>query len=173
MTLNTRAGDSPSKVGKLQALTSLRPSLAGGLVVFALVLAAAGTAIAAYLAYENVQGETGVCTVVHGCATVQKSSYGKIVGIPVSVPGLALYLGLTAGAVAWLRGLGGRRDEISLLASAGASFGLLFSGYLTYVEAFVLDAWCIYCIVSALLLTLLTAAWLAVLGLALRARREG
>jgi uncharacterized membrane protein len=173
MAMNSGAGETRAAAGKSRALAPPRFSPAGALVALALVLAAVGAGIAGYLAFENVRGQTGVCTVVHGCATVQNSVYGKILGVPVSVPGLALYLALTAGALAWLRGLGGRRDEISLLASAGASFGLLFSGYLTYVEAFVLDAWCIYCIVSASLLTLLTVSWVAVLALALRERRSG
>lgn len=66
------------------------------LTVALLVLAIAGTAISAYLAYENSQGKSGVCTIAHGCSTVQQSKYGKILGIPISMPGLGLYVVLAA-----------------------------------------------------------------------------
>jgi len=79
----------------------------------ALVLAGAGAVMAAYLAVQNLQGETGTCIATHGCARVQNSAYGKILGVPVSVPGFAMYSTLLIGAIAWLvdfRGL--RRDRI-------------------------------------------------------------
>jgi uncharacterized membrane protein len=169
MAVNTRAGNAAAGregTGRWPGWSAVHV-----LVLLALVLAVVGTGIAAYLAYENVQGQTSVCTVVHGCATVQKSSYGKFLGVPVSVPGLALYVVLAGSAVAWLRDVAGRRDEVSLLAFSGALFGFLFSGYLTYVEAFVLDAWCIYCIASAVLMTLLMLSWFTVLAMAVRERR--
>lgn len=137
------------------------------------MLAAAGTVIAAYLAVQNLQGEAGACVATHGCATVQNSSYGKILGVPVSVPGLAMYLALLAATVAWLVDFRGLRRIITLGAFNLALFGLLFSGYLTYVEGFVLDAWCIYCIVSATLVSLLFLAWLALLVLTARENHPG
>jgi uncharacterized membrane protein len=142
------------------------------LILVTLVFAVAGAAIASYLVYENLQNRTGVCTITHGCATVQKSSYGKILGVPVSVPGLALYVTLGAAAVAWLTNLRGLRDTVAVLACYLALFGFLFSGYLTYVEGFVLDAWCIYCIGSASLMTLLFLAWATEVALVVRRRRR-
>lgn len=142
------------------------------LIVATLVFAIAGAAIASYLAYENLQSRSGVCTITHGCATVQKSAYGKILGVPVSVPGLGLYIALGAAAVGWLANFRGLRDTFSVLACYGALFGFLFSGYLTYVEGFVLDAWCIYCIGSASLMTLLFIAWAAEVALVVRRRRQ-
>lgn len=142
------------------------------LIVATLLLTVAGAAIASYLAYENLHNRSGVCTITHGCATVQKSSYGEILGVPVSVPGLALYVALGAAAVAWLTNLRGLRDTVAVLACYGALFGFLFSGYLTYVEGFVLHAWCIYCIGSASLMTLLLLAWATEVALVLRRRKS-
>ncbi len=133
------------------------------LVVAALVLSVVGVGIAVYLAAENLQGNAGVCTVVHGCATVQKSRYGKILGVPISLPGLALYLVLAGSAAGWLTDFKGQRRLFTMVAFNGALFGVLFSAYLTYLEAFVLDAWCIYCIASALILAALFVTWGAVL----------
>ncbi len=132
------------------------------LVVVALVLATAGAAIAAYLVFENLQGEAGVCTIAHGCETVQKSRYGKMFGVPVSVPGFGLYLGLVGLGLAWQFDLRSSRRMVTLLAFAAALFGVVFSGYLTYLEAFVIDAWCIYCLSSAALMMALFALWATV-----------
>ncbi len=140
------------------------------LVWAALVLAVIGTGISAYLVFERLQGSSPVCIGTHGCATVQKSKYSAIFGVPVATMGMALYLVLAAGAVAWLRDLRGQRPQLAALAFYGTLFGLLFSGYLTYLEAFVIDAWCIWCISSALVMTVLFATWLAVLALTLRRR---
>lgn len=158
--------DSPLAAGVVNGAWWTRRQVMAGLVVAALLLAVAGMGVAGYLAYENVQGNTTVCGVTHGCSTVQNSKYAKVAGVPVSVPGFLLYLGLAAAAIAWLADMRGLRPLLTLLAFAGTLFGFLFSAYLTYIEAFVLEAWCIFCVVSALIMTALTAAWLAVLWLA-------
>ncbi len=142
--------------------------LPAGIATVGAVLAIAGVVLSGYLAIENLRGETGVCVGVHGCATVQNSRYGKPFGTPISLPGLALYFALAVLAVAWLRDIAGRRAEIAFTGFLGGFAGLLVSGYLTYIEAFVLDAWCSYCIVSALLMVALFALWTGLLALTLR-----
>src|SRR5690349_24170376 len=141
-------------------------------VSLALALASCGIAVAGYLAVENLQSESGVCAITSGCATVQQSRYGELADIPVSVPGLALYALLAACATAWLTNPGGLRPFATIVAFAGALFGFAFSVYLTYVEGFVLDAWCIYCITSASLLTTIAAIWAAVAVYAARPRDD-
>lgn len=136
--------------------------------MLAVVLAVAGIAVSGYLVVENLRGETGICVGVHGCATVQNSRYGEWFGVPVSLPGLALYLILGATALAWHFDLRGYRAELALAGFLGAFAGLLMSGYFTYLEAFVLDAWCSYCIVSALLMTALFGTWSAILAMTMR-----
>ena len=138
------------------------------LAVLAGALALAGTAVSGYLVIENLQGDTGVCVGVHGCAEVQNSRYGKILGVPLSVPGVLLYGALIVLAFAWYRNVAGYRPEVALLGFLGALGGFLMSGYLTYLEAFVLDAWCSYCIVSALLMSALLVIWATILALTMR-----
>ncbi len=128
--------------------------------------------MASYLAFENIQGKaSGICVGTHGCASVQQSEYGKVLGIPVSVPGLGLYLALALAAAAWLRNWRGLRDQVAVLGFYGTLFGVLFSGFLTYLEGWVIDAWCAWCIASATLMTALLALWLAQLVITIRARR--
>lgn len=144
-----------------------RTWLVGALIV----LAVAGVGIAGYLAWENSRGESGVCTIVHGCSTVQQSKYGKFLGVPVSIPGLGLYVVLALAGITWIANFRGWRPYAVLVGAFGAGFGFLFSMFLTYLEAFVIDAWCIYCIVSASLMTALLAGWGAMLIAEVRANR--
>ena len=153
--MGVSSADPPSPVQP-----SVRGRVAKGAAVLALILAIAGTGMSAYLAVEKLQGESDVCTdVAHGCATVQQSPYGKIVGVPVSVLGLAGYIFLVGLAVAWLTGFRGGRAFAAFLGFYGTLAALLFSAYLTYLEAFVIDAWCIYCITSASLVSILFIRW--------------
>lgn len=153
--------------------TPAPPIFAHVLVWAALALAVVGVAMAAYLAAENIQGKaSGICVGSHGCASVQQSEYGKILGIPVSAPGLALYLALAGAAGAWLWNWRGQRDQVAVLAFYAALFGALFSGFLTYLEGWVIEAWCTWCIASAALMSALLMLWLAVFLAALRTRRR-
>jgi uncharacterized membrane protein len=112
------------------------------------VVAAAGLAIAAYLTVVHYGGGEPVCAVAHGCATVQQSAYAELAGIPVAVLGLAGYAAILASLVrdgeAW-------RTATAFLALAGFAF----SAWLTYVEVVRLDAICIWCVGSAICMTLL------------------
>jgi uncharacterized membrane protein len=147
-------------------------SIAKAVVATCLLLAVAGGAIAAYLAFENLQSRSGVCTITHGCQTVQLSRYGKLAGVPISVPGLGLYAFLAVAAVTWLTDFRGLRRWAAFLAFNGALFGFAYSLFLTYIEGWVLEAWCIYCIASATLMFLLFAGWLGVLALTLRSAQS-
>lgn len=141
-----------------------RPAMAAGLV--ALALSFAGCVIAGYLAIENIQGKAGVCTgLAHGCTAVQTSPYGRAAGVPVSVYGFGLYLLLGGFAAAWLLAPHRHAIRIGTLAFVFTLAGLAYSAYLTYLEAQVINAWCIYCVASALIIASLAGVWLAVLAL--------
>ena len=108
----------------------------------------AGLGIAAYLTIVHYAGGQPVCAIAHGCATVQKSSYSNLAGVPVAVFGL---LGYVAILVALLRDGEQGRTAAAFLSLAG--FG--FSAWLTYVGVARLDAICIWCVGSAVCMTLL------------------
>lgn len=133
------------------------------------VLSLIGFFVALYLWAHNA-GLTGpiVCG-VGDCATVQSSSYARIAGVPVSAIGVAGYVALFVLALMGLQP--GRRDSraIAALLLGGATFGVVFSAYLTYLEAAVIRAWCQYCVASAIIITLIFFATLPELG-RLRAR---
>ena len=83
-----------------------------------------------------------------GCETVAKSHYSHIAGINVAVFGLAGYVLLVAAAL-----LPGDIARVGGLAVSLVGFG--FSVYLTYLELFVIDAICQWCVASAVLMMLL------------------
>jgi uncharacterized membrane protein len=112
-----------------------------------IVLAALATAIGAYLTYERSRGRLPPCPVGGGgCATVQHSRYAELAGIPVSLLG-----GL--GGLALLGSLFLRTTWAPAATLAIAFTGALFSGYLTALEGFVINAWCAWCVTSAVLWT--------------------
>lgn len=107
-----------------------------------------GLAIAGYLTYVHYAGVSPVCEIAHGCATVQTSQWSKLAGVPVAVLGLLGYTGILGALFV--------PGETGLLAAAGqAVAGAGFSAYLTYREVFTIDAICIWCVASAVLMAAL------------------
>lgn len=92
---------------------------------------------------------------VSSCETVQQSSYSKIGPIPVAAIGLLGYLILLVLAVLGLQPGRRRSKPIGVLLLAGAAVGVAFSAYLTWLEVAVIHAWCIWCVTSAILITLI------------------
>ena len=114
----------------------------------AIGVALAGLGIATYLTVVHYAGGEPVCAVAHGCATVQQSDYAALAGVPVALLGVLGYLGVLAALA--------RDGEAWRTAAAFLSLaGLAFSGWLTYVEVGILDAICIWCVGSAICMTLL------------------
>jgi uncharacterized membrane protein len=118
-------------------------------------LAIAGVGIASYLVYVHYAGAEPLCSISHGCETVQKSSYAKLAGVPVALIGLVGYVAILASLFV-MRGDAGRVAGVGM-----ALVGLGFSGWLTYLEAERIHAWCQWCVGSAIVMTLLTLvlAW--------------
>ena len=118
--------------------------------------ALAGLAVAGYLTYVETQLVQAVCGPVGDCNAVQSSSYARLFGVlPVGVLGAAGYVGILA---AWLlnrlgRGRLAAKAPVAVLVMT--LFGVIFSIYLTYLELFVIRAVCIWCLTSAVIITLL------------------
>jgi uncharacterized membrane protein len=111
-------------------------------------VALAGLGIAGYLTVVHYAGGAPVCAIAHGCETVQKSSYASLAGVPVALLGLIGYAGILASLL--------RDDEAGRTATAFLTLlGFGFSAWLTYVEVGRLHAICIWCVGSAVCMTLL------------------
>jgi uncharacterized membrane protein len=116
-----------------------------------LVLVVAGLAVSAYMTVVETTGAEAVCGPVGDCNTVQQSSYATLFGfLPVGVLGL---IGYAVLGVAWLAAHLGRISFTPLVLMAFG--GTLFSIYLTFLEPFVIGATCLWCLSSAVIITLI------------------
>ena len=107
----------------------------------------AGAITAGYLSVARALGEAAVCGPSRGCETVATSEYSAILGIPVAYLGLTYSLVLVACAAAWWL----RADRRVLLAAYGSLLlAALFAAYLTYLELFVIEAICPWCVAYAI-----------------------
>ncbi len=120
------------------------------------VLSLAGLFVALYLSLHRV-GVIGTlaCGVDGGCSTVQTSSYATFLGVPVPFIGLLGYLVLFAASFAAVSGRLGDQRRTALLLIGLSALAFVFSAYLTALEAFVIQAWCRWCVVSAIIATLI------------------
>jgi len=114
------------------------------------LVALAGMAVAGYLTWVHYDEAALVCVAGGGCETVQESSYAELVGIPVALLGLVAYVAVLV-LVAW--DTEPARTAVAAIAIAGAAFAV----YLVALQAFVIDAWCVWCLVNDLLLVPLLA----------------
>jgi len=114
----------------------------------AIAIAVIGLGIASYLTIVHYTGGTSVCAIAHGCETVQKSDYSKLAGVPVALLGLLGYVGILAALIK--DGERGRETAAFL-----SILGFGFSAWLTYTEIAIIDAICIWCVGSAICMTIL------------------
>lgn len=117
------------------------------LYTIAALLALVGLADATYLTASHLAGETVTCIGVAGCSDVLSSSYAKVGPVPLAAFGVLAYL--VAFSAAICAGFGMARAHTLLLVAVGAMF--LATLWLLYVQAFVLHAFCSYCLLSAAL----------------------
>ena len=110
-------------------------------------LALVGIAVASLALREHYRVGTSPCSINDrwDCGTVNKSPYAVLARVPVAVIGIGGYMLL--GLLAAIRA--GKPLFFTALA------GLAFSLYLTRIEAYVLEVWCIYCVASLAVITLI------------------
>lgn len=123
---------------------------------FIAFLALAGIYVASMALRVHYSTDTQPCSINEkwDCGIVNHSPYAVIGPVPVAAIGIAGYVVIAALSLA-------RRRR--LLAGA-VVLGLAFSLYLTYIEKYVLTVWCLYCVISLgiiSLITVLTLAWSA------------
>jgi uncharacterized membrane protein len=111
-----------------------------------LVIAIVGFADATYVTVEHFKNVIPPCT-TGGCETVLTSAYSKILGIPVSLLGSIYYFVIILSLFVYFD----TKKTIFLKIPVAISIlGLLASIYFMTIMAFVLKAFCQYCVLSAL-----------------------
>jgi vitamin-K-epoxide reductase (warfarin-sensitive) len=114
------------------------------------LLALAGAVVASLALHVHYSTETEPCSINEkwDCGIVNHSPYAVIGPVPVAAIGIAGYAAMLVLALF-------RRRRLVL---AAALTGLAFSLYLTYIEKYVLQVWCVYCVTSLGIVSLITLA---------------
>ena len=120
-------------------------------------LGVAGMGVAAYLTYAHWADKVVACGGLGRCETVQQSEYSTIAGVPVALLGGLAAAALLAIALGRLGGLPLAVEWASMAALGLTTASVAFAAYLTYIELFVLEAICLYCLALA---SIFTASWL-------------
>jgi uncharacterized membrane protein len=120
------------------------------------ILALAGVAVSALALHVHYCTDTQPCSINEkwDCGIVNHSPYAEVAGVPVAMIGIAGYLAL-AGLALW------RQRALAFLASL---VGLGFALRLTFIEEYVLQVWCLYCVISQIVIALITLIGLGWVG---------
>jgi uncharacterized membrane protein len=126
------------------------------------IVALIGVAAASLALHEHYNTGVSPCSINDkwDCGIVNHSPYAIFGGVPVALIGICGYSLL--GGLAW--------KKAWKLLFPTALAGLVFSLYLTHIEATILQIWCIYCVISLSTISLLTV--LALVALLLGRKKE-
>jgi len=120
------------------------------------LLALVGLFVALYL-WLHALGFGGAikCGASGGCETVQTSQWAVFLGLPVAFYGVVGYVVVLVVALVALRPAALAQRPWNVLLAGLATAGVLFTAYLTYLELFVIQAICRWCVGSAIIITLI------------------
>jgi uncharacterized membrane protein len=112
-------------------------------MLVAAMVAAIGLADSGYLTVKHLRGDYVRCDT--DCSAVLGSKYAEVAGVPLAEIGAVAYIAVLVAAVLAVIGLRGARSVVALMAIPMA----LTSLWLVYLQAFVIHAFCKYCLLSA------------------------
>lgn len=115
------------------------------LPLLAAVVALIGLGDAIYLTIHHLTKELVPCGEGFDCGAVLSSEYAEIAGIPLAAFGVAAYF--IAFSLAILAAFGNR--TMWKLFGVQVTFMVLASSYFVYLQAFVIKAFCQFCLISA------------------------
>ena len=118
-------------------------------------LSLAGIFVALYLLLYKLGLIGALSCSVGSCETVNSSRWATFLGLPVAGWGVAWYVGMFVLALVSTGEKFAESSLISLILLLVAATGLVFSLYLTYIELFRIHAICQWCVVSAILVTII------------------
>lgn len=117
-----------------------------------IILSLVGFTDAAFLFAKRLSGTPIPCFITTGCDEVSKSPYSVMFGVPLSLWGVLFYLG--TGFLALLY-IDTKNLIVAKLIPVATTLGFLSSCYFIYVQKYLIKAFCVYCLLSALVATIL------------------
>lgn len=125
-------------VGQTRSAIAKRPLLAA-------IVALGGLADSIYLTVKHFTAGVVPCSIIDGCEQVLTSSYAEMFGVPTAAFGVAAYV--VAFVLAILAAFGNRRSWF--LFGVLVSIMTVFTGWLLYLQGYVIEAFCQFCLISA------------------------
>ena len=123
------------------------------LVAIFLIASLLGFLDTTYLAVKHYAGTSLNCSVLFGdCEKVTTSKYSMVAGVPLALIGAIYYFTIFILSVAYLDT---KHKKIIIIASYLTATGFLASVYFVFLQLFIIKAICPYCMVSAMLSTVL------------------
>ena len=132
--------------------------LESSLYILAAVIALLGLSDSIYLTVQHLTGRDVDCLAFAACETVLGSSYAAVGKVPLAAFGAMAYFGVFS--LTTLAAFGRRWARRLLLWLVGAMMGV--TCWLLYLQAFVLHAFCDFCLLSAALTMTLSAIVLTI-----------
>jgi uncharacterized membrane protein len=124
-------------------------------------LALAGIFISLYLTLYKIGVIGELSCSIGSCETVNTSKWSRFLGLPVAAWGLLFYLDVFAVALVGTMRRFEFEPAISFVLVGEAAVGVLFSAWLTYLELGVIHAICIWCVTSAVIVTIILLTTIA------------
>lgn len=115
------------------------------------MLALVGVFVSTYLTLYKLGYIGELKCAVGSCETVNTSRWATFLGLPVAAWGLGFYLVALAVAFAGIQERYADSHAFAVTLAVLTGWGVLFSGWLTYLELFVIDAICVWCVTSAVI----------------------
>ena len=121
------------------------------------LLAFIGVFVSTYLTLYKFGYVGSLQCAVGSCETVNTSRWATFLGLPVAAWGLGFYVAALALVFVGIQERYADSSAVALALVALTGWGVLFSGWLTYLELFVIDAICIWCVTSAVIVLVMFA----------------
>jgi vitamin-K-epoxide reductase (warfarin-sensitive) len=131
-------------------IASSTPPFSRRVLLTIALLASGGVLVSSMSLYHHYgTSATSYCDIGENfnCNIVNRSTYSTIAGIPVAAIGILGYLATLLLATVYRS-----KPEVPAVLAVASLAGLGFALYLTYIEGFVLAAWCVLCLSSLALI---------------------
>jgi uncharacterized membrane protein len=122
------------------------------------VLSLVGFFVAFYLLAHHLGWVGSLICGVGDCAAVQASKWSSVGPVPTSAIGMVGYVALMAVSIIGLQPAYISAAWVGTSLLVFSAVALAYSAFLTYLEAFVIHAWCQWCVISAVLVVVIFAA---------------
>jgi uncharacterized membrane protein len=118
-------------------------------------LALIGVFVSTYLTLYKLGYIGELKCAVGSCETVNTSRWATLFGLPVAAWGLGFYVSALLLAMLSIQEKNADSRAFSVAFVALTAWGAVFSGWLTYLELFVINAICMWCVISACIVVIM------------------